>query len=178
MDKRSKKNKLNSLFYLGLSLFKRIAKPAIKFGKFAVSQLLIEILLGSIILGFAYVLVLWGISSTLSFYIAASTVLAIFILLTATIFIFSSSFGHRRGKRVRIKLARWIIKTFIDRTSPEWTEYQDWLHDIFLARRQLIDSKCPRWKVALITYWRLSAFLVVVGLAKLKSIAASVMQLR
>ncbi len=129
-------------------------------------------------MGFAYLLVSWGISSSLSFYIAAGTVLTISIVLIAIALAFNSSSKHQQLKRVKIKLATWISKTLIPKTSLEWTEYQDWLHVFLLARRQLLDRKCPKWKVAIITYWRLSAFLIIVSLSKIKSLAVSVMKLR
>ena len=104
--------------------------------------------------------------------------LTICILLIGAASAVISSFKHKKTKRAKVLLATWLAKTFLDRKSPEWSEYQDWLHDIFLARRQLLDAKCPKWKVTIITYWRLSTFLAIVTLAKIKNIAVSVMRLR
>ena len=46
--------------------------------------------------------------------------------------------NNREGE---IKLAAWMSRLFADRKSTEWNEYQDWLHDILLARSQLLDAK-------------------------------------
>lgn len=178
MIKRIKKSKLFGLLNLSLSWLKAIARMIVRFLKFALDCLLTEILLGGIILGFSYIFVSWGISSAVAFNLALATLLTICILLIVTISFFNSAFKHQQSKKVKIKLATWLAKTFVDRTSPEWTEYQDWLHDIFLARRQLLDAKCPSWKVTILTYWRLCAFLAIVTLAKIKNMASSVMRLR
>lgn len=178
MIKRIKKSKLFGLLNLSLSWLKAIARIIVRFLKFALGELISHILFGSIILGFSYVFVSWGISSAVAFNLALATLLAICILLIVTISVFNSAFKHQQPKKVKIKLATWLAKTLIDRTSPEWTEYQDWLHDIFLARRQLLDAKSPKWKVTIITYWRLSAFLTIVTLSKIKNMASSVMRLR
>ena len=178
MSKRNKSNQLVGLFNSGLSLFKAIARLTIKFFKYALKYLVIEIFFGSLILGCAYILVSWGISADMSFYLALGTILTICALLIVIGFVVNNTFKHQQPKKVKIKLATWLANTFLDRTSLEWTEYQDWLHDIFLARRQLLETKCPRWKVNIITYWRLSAFFVIVSLARIKNIAVSVMRLR
>lgn len=132
-----------------------------------------------------------GISANLSWFLATCVFLALIILPTIVIFFvaliisdFSSQPKTVKKNKTRnkfkgeAKLAFWIAQFFSNKTSTEWTEYQDWLHDIFLARRQLLDAKCPRWKVTIVTYWRLSAFFVIVSLSKIKSLAVSVMRLR
>ena len=45
---------------------------------------------------------------------------------------------------------------------------------MLLARRQLLDAKCPKWKVFLITYWRLSRFFMVVSLMRIKNVIVRV----
>lgn len=169
---------MSRLYDLSLSWLKAIAKIIVRFLKFALGQLLFEALFGSLILGCAYILVSWGIYSEFTFYIAFAIALTVCILLIGIASSLTSSFKHKKSKRAKVFLAAWLAKTCVDRTSPQWTEYQDWLHDIFLARRQLLDAKCPKWKVTIITYWRLSAFLAIVTLAKIKNIAVSVMRLR
>ena len=129
------------------------------------------------ILGLAYIFVSWGVSSTIAFYMAVFSLVIVCIFLVAISIILDSSTKHTQSK-IRIRIATWLAQTFVDRASLEWAEYQDWLHDIFLARRQLLDAKCPSWKVTIITYWRLSAFLVIVSLSKIKSLALSVVRLR
>ena len=84
----------------------------------------------------------------------------------------------RNKFRGEIRLARSISRTIAESKSTEWHEYQDWLHDILLARRQLLDAKHPQWKVSAITYWRLSVFCIVVGMSKLKQVTASIRKSR
>ncbi len=72
-----------------------------------------------------------------------------------------------------------VIAKILSQNSPrEWEEYQDWLHDILLARRQLLASGIVRWKVTLITYWRLTALCITVGAIKLRRFARIVRKLR
>ncbi len=71
------------------------------------------------------------------------------------------------------------IAGILSQNSPrEWEEYQDWLHDILLARCQLLDRKIPGWKVTLITYWRLTALCITVSAIKLRRFARIVRKLR
>lgn len=167
MRKRSRKNRqfglLRSSLYLCIAI-------AIKIGK-----------RGGFILGYAMVeicfwLMIFGIG--LFYDITDYTIFALLIIVFALLVIFYNWQKSKKLKRGRVKLAFWITQIFVDRESPEWAEYQDWLHDILLARRQLLDAKCPKWKVTIITYWRLSAFLIIVSLSKIKSLAVSVMKLR
>ncbi|WP_019507666.1 hypothetical protein [Pleurocapsa sp. PCC 7319] len=180
-DSRRNKNKLFKLFRLGLSLFKAVIREIGKFFRFAVKELLFEISLGIITLGLAYVFASWGMSQNLALYIAVVLALGLSIVVALVIVIdngYKSKSSMRRKVKGEVKLAVWIAQIFSNQTSSEWTEYQDWLHDILLARRQLLDTKCPRWKVAILTYWRLSILWVVVSMTKMKSIAVSIMKLR
>ena len=177
---RRRKNRLfKKIFRSGLYLLKAIARASGRFLKFGVSQLLLETLMGISILGFGFLLTSWGIPQNLALYIAIGTVLALLILAA---FIYYNLYKSRKSSKTKLKgeakLAYWIAQTFSHKASQEWVEYQDWLHDILLARRQLIDNKCPRWKVSLITYWRLSVLYVVVGLIKIKQVTARIMKLR
>lgn len=178
-DFRRNKNRLFKLFRLGLSFLQAIARVGKKFLRFAVEQVLFEIFLGIITLGLAYVFASWGMSQNLALYIAVVLALGLFI---AAVLIIDTGYKSKSSMRSRAKgelnLAVRIAHMFSNKASSEWTEYQDWLHDILLARDQLLASKCPRWKVVMITYWRLSVLLVVVSLIKIKGIVVSVMKLR
>ncbi|NDJ23112.1 hypothetical protein GS682_16005 [Nostoc sp. B(2019)] len=70
-----------------------------------------------------------------------------------------------------VKLANWIGQTLSTKAPQEWEEYQDWLHDILLARHQLLDSSYPVWKIAVMTYWRLIGLCITVSLLKLRRLA-------
>lgn len=71
------------------------------------------------------------------------------------------------------------IAGILSQNSPrEWEEYQDWLHDILLARRQSLASGSPEWKVTLITYWRLIALCITVSAIKLRRLVMTVRKLR
>ena len=170
------------LFYSSLSLLKAIAIELRKFFRFAVGTFLTEIFLWVVILGFAYIFASWGMSSNLSLFLAICSVFALIIvplgLLIAVAFVSDFLSKPKKSKKSQVKLAVWLAETFADRESPEWEEYQDWLHDILLARRQLLQEQCPKGKVFVITYWRLSGFLVIISLTKMKNAAISVMKLR
>lgn len=121
-------------------------------------------------IGIPALLILWGISSGVAdIIIVAILVLVLFLL---------SNFGRLRAKQRQFggeaKSAYWVAQNLSDSKPQQWEEYQDWLHDILLARRQLLDAKCPLWKVKLITYKRLSAFCVVVGVSKVKQVATRI----
>ena len=129
-------------------------------------------------LGIGYLFLSWGISYNLANY--AALALAIAILLSALSFEAwqKSKKQPKKHSKSKVKLANWIASYLADRTSPEWIEYQDWLHDILLARCQLLNAKCPKWKVFILTYWRLSGFLVIVSLAKIKKAVVAVVKWR
>ena len=178
-DSRRNKNRRFKLIRQSLSLFIEIAKVGKKLLRFAVKQLLLEISLGITILGLAYVFASWGISQNLALYVAIAVVLGLFIVAALVIDNgYKSKSSMKRKAEGELKLAVRIAHMLSKKASLEWTEYQDWLHDILLARDQLLVSKCPRWKVVMITYWRLSVLLIVVSLTKIKGIVVSVMKLR
>ena len=77
-----------------------------------------------------------------------------------------------------VKFADAIAGTLSHNSPQEWEEYQHWLHDILLARRQLLASGTPRWKVTLITYWRLTALCITVSAIKLRRLVRTVRKLR
>ena len=178
-DSRRNKNSLFKLFRQILSLFKAIARIGKKLLRLAVKQLLLEISVGIITLGLAYGFTSWGMSQNLALFIAVVLALGLFIVATLVIDNwYKSKFSMRSKAKGELKLAVRIAQMLSNKASSEWTEYQDWLHDILLARDQLLVSKCPRWKVVMITYWRLNVLLVVVSLIKIKGIVVSVMKLR
>ena len=169
---------MNKLLHSSLSWLKAIVTKTVKFSAVIIGYISIEICFWLATLGIGYLFVSWGVSYSLANY--AALALAIAVLISAVSFkVWQKSKKHPKNySKSKVRLANWIANYFADRTSPEWTEYQDWLHDILLARRQLLDAKSPRWKVFLITYWRLSGFLVIVSLAKMKNAVVTVMRLR
>jgi ABC-type transport system involved in cytochrome bd biosynthesis fused ATPase/permease subunit len=80
--------------------------------------------------------------------------------------------------RGEVKLADWIAQTLSTKAPQEWEDYQDWLHDILLARRQLLDHGYPVWKVTGMTYWRLIGLCITVALIKLRRLALAARRLR
>lgn len=70
-----------------------------------------------------------------------------------------------------VKFADWIARLLSTKAPQDWEEYQDWLHDILLARRQLLDRDVPHSKVTLVTYWRLVGLCITVTSIKLKRMA-------
>jgi hypothetical protein len=70
-----------------------------------------------------------------------------------------------------VSFANWIARTLSHQASQEWEEYQDWLHDILLDYRQLLNRNIPRWQVTLVTYWRLTRLCITVSAIKLKKLA-------
>jgi len=141
--------------------------------KFVVGHLIVEIFAASVI-GFGCLFVSKGMVSHWAWIVAICVTLSLTILLTY----FCFGINSLRKPQGETKLARRISKILAGRRDTEWIEYQDWLHDILLARRQLLDAKCPRWKVKLITYRRLSVFCVVVGISKVRQASMSIRRSR
>ena len=168
------RSRIKKLFDSSLSLLKACIAQIAKFSKLTVGYLFVEICFWLITLGIGYLFISLGFSYNMANYAALALMVGVLIL----IFIFDSWRKSKKAKKGTVRLATWIAKNISDRESSEWSEYQDWLHDILLARQQLLAAKCPKWKVFLITYWRLSGFLVVVGLTKIKNAAVAVMKLR
>lgn len=158
-----------------LLLAKAISKIISQALKFIVRQIFWETLFWVATLGLVYLLVNWGISQHIALYLAIAIIL---MMLVFAAYIVHKSSPKKKETKGEVKLAHWIAQTFAHKSSTEWTEYQDWLHDILLSRRQLLDAKYPRWKVKLITYWRLSNFCLVVGINKIKQAAVSIKKSR
>ena len=77
-----------------------------------------------------------------------------------------------------VKFADAIAGILSQKSPREWEEYQDWLHDILLARRQSLASGSPQWKVTCITYWRLTTLCITVSAIKLRRFAIMIRKLR
>ena len=124
--------------------------------------------------GLASLFIALGMPQNIASTLAIAIALGLLILALYIFCKFSQTTKPTKNKRAgEIKLASKISQTFAEQKSTEWHEYQDWLHDILLARQQLLDAKHPRWKVKLITYKRLSIFCIVVSVSKVKQIVAS-----
>lgn len=167
----SMKNRLLSkVLRSSLSLLKAVLRESGRFLKFGIEYVLLEVFLAVFVIGLSYLFTSWGIPISAAFLLAISIMLGLFIL---TIYI-SFKFDNVGKLKEERRLAYWIAQICSRKSSTEWNEYQDWLHDIMLSRRQLLDVKCPPWKVKLITYRRLSAFCIVVVISKLRQVAASI----
>lgn len=77
-----------------------------------------------------------------------------------------------------VKLADWIAQTLTTKAPQEWDEYQDWLHDILLDRRQRLDQGDSHWRVTALTYWRLTGLCITVSLIKLRRLAIAARRMR
>ncbi|MEQ8538681.1 MAG: hypothetical protein RIB93_14695 [Coleofasciculus sp. D1-CHI-01] len=77
-----------------------------------------------------------------------------------------------------VQLADWIAQTLAKKAPQEWEEYQDWLHDILLDRRQCLDQGDPYWRVTALTYWRLTGLCITVSLIKLRRLAIAARRMR
>ncbi|MFP4121455.1 hypothetical protein [Coleofasciculus sp.] len=77
-----------------------------------------------------------------------------------------------------VQLADWIAQTLATKAPQEWEEYQDWLHDILLDRRQRLDQGDPYWRVTALTYWRLTGLCITVSLIKLRRLAIAARRMR
>lgn len=181
MKRIKKKSRYPFVGFLGFAL--RVVKSIIKtinpFFLRAVNYLLTEIVLYSVVLGLTFVFHLLGASNSLAFGLSIVTLILIGILVAIGFFsLFQSKLSKRRTLRTAFnkvrgeeKLADWISQTLAQKAPQEWEEYQDWLHDIFLARIQLLDRGFPVWKVRMITYWRLIGFCLTVTFIKLRRLA-------
>ena len=147
------------------------------------SHLLLEIFIYGMPIISVYFLTSWGVPVVLAWILAILITIALLIAIATVLSILGSMFNELSGftssKRSysKVRLASSIAKILTNSSSSEWHEYQDWLHDILLARRQLIDAKCPRWKVAVITHWRLSILCIVVGANKIGRLASRFLRL-
>jgi hypothetical protein len=184
--KRTNKNRelqgFKKILNLGLSQIKAIFYLIWKLCKYAIGYVLLtEIPMYILILGFAYLLVSWGMANNIALEVAYylfCAFLALWALYCIFCFFNKSAKSGQKFLSKEVRLARWITQTFFPKQSTEWAEYQDWLHDILLARCQLLDAKSPRWQVTLLTYWRLSLLCLIVCLIKIRRATASLMKLR
>ena len=145
-----------------------------RFFQFAVGQLLLETFLAVSIIGFSYLFSSWGLSLHFALVLAIISTIALTLSLAVLkAYVYSKLYTSSDSKE-EIKLAKYISRTLTNKTSTEWNEYQDWLHDILLARRQLLDANCPQWKVKIITYRRLGVFCIVVGIGKVRQVATRI----
>ncbi|GAB4538482.1 MAG: hypothetical protein Tsb0014_28110 [Pleurocapsa sp.] len=148
----------------------RFLKQLCKFFQRGIKAIIVELITAIATFILAIMLNAWGISDHIAI------ILGLILSVAGVIFCWSifnrqrkqSQSDHKVGE---IRLACWIARTLHTQASREWEEYQDWLHDILLARRQLLNSGYPVWKVALITYWRLGVLFVTVNIVKLRKIA-------
>lgn len=174
----SKNRLLRKILQSSLSLLKAIFQGSANLIRFATQQLLFELSLATLVIGLSYLFTTWEISLNIALILAIAITLGLFLF---AVCIFYKLAGNKRPTankyRGEIGLARLISQTVAERNT-QWHEYQDWLHDIMLSRRQLLDNKHPRWKVSLITYWRLSIFCVVVAINKVKQVAFSISRSR
>ena len=165
---------LGKMLRLGYSLPKVKVKTIIRLFKLATKQLLLEISLAVSVIGFSYLFTSWGLPLNAAFLLAIGMILCL-IVMAFSLFSEPNSSANLKGE---VKLAQRIGQILTNRTSTEWDEYQDWLHDVMLSRQQLLDAKCPQWKVKLITYKRLSVFCIVVAISKVKQVTTSIWRSR
>ena len=168
---------LGKIFRSGYSLPKVAAKTMMKFFKFAIKQLLLEMSFAVLVIGFSYLFNSWGLPLNAAFAMAIAMTLCLICLLILALSLFSESNPDGKSK-VEVKLARRIGQILANRTSTEWNEYQDWLHDIMLSRQQLLNANYPRWQVKLITYRRLSAFCLIIVFSRIKQVTAKMWRSR
>lgn len=175
----SKNRLLKKILEFSLSFVKAVVRTSRSFIRFATKQLLFELFLATVVIGLSYLFTIWGISQNIALWLAVAVVLG---LLLVAIYIFSKLERNKRPNenkfRGEIGLAWWISQTFAEKKSTEWNEYQDWLHDILLSRRQLLDAKYPQWKVQLITYWRLWMFCIMMGIGRVKQMTVRIWRSR
>lgn len=171
-------NSFSSLARSSLRMVKAIIKIITELCLWGVKELLLEIALFGIGLGLTVIFHSLGASDSLALGLSIITVILIAIAS-------GGFFSHRKSKLARRrtgttaptklkgeeKLASRIAQTLAQKAPQEWEEYQDWLHDILLARIQLLDRGFPVWKVKIITYGRLTGFCLTVSLIKLRRLA-------
>jgi len=171
IDRLLQKIYRSSLLLLNI-VFKAIAIALMWLAEY----MLTEIIFWFVTLGvFARLLITVGISPSIAYSFSI-----IFSLSLCAIAAYISYASYTKKKPARNKrqgeagLAYKIGQNLDDGKSQQWHEYQDWLHDIMLSRRQLLDEQCPRWKVKLITYRRLGVFCAVVGMSKVRQVAVRI----
>ncbi|MGK7952142.1 MAG: hypothetical protein AB4368_26000 [Xenococcaceae cyanobacterium] len=180
---RIKKKPLDSFLMIlrsSLKIFKTFSKITAELLRRGIKELLVELALFGIGLGLSVILSFFGLSNSFALGLSISIVI-IFCILCIRFF---SPRQSRLARREALgtapnrlkgeeKLADWIAQTLTRKAPQEWEEYQDWLHDILLARLHLLDRGYPLWKVRMITYGRLTVFCLTVILIKLRRLATS-----
>ena len=167
-----------------MSFLKGVLKILREFTKLATTHLLMEICIAIPPLVFVHLFTSWGMSQGVAWLMAIPATIILFISIFAFLAIVGSMINKlyelpkSDEQKSNVKFAYWIATILADLSAPEWNEYQDWLHDVLLARRQLLDSKSPKWKVTLITHWRLSTFCLVVIVDRIKQVASGILKLR
>ena len=166
------KRKLKKILRSSLCLLKATSKTIAMIFRSLAEYILLEAIFWVMTLGgIASLFIAFGMPQNIASILAIAISFGLFILALYILWKFEREKKQTRNKREsEIRLAVHISRTFANGTSTQWSEYQDWLHDILLARRQLLDAKCPQWKVKLITYHRLSVFCLVVGISKIKQV--------
>ena len=160
--------KLTTAFNAIIRLLKKIVKALLY-------ELTAEIILAIGSFGFALLFAKLGIPDL----VAIAVGFVITVILGITVYILFERPKLKTTRRSNeVKFAYCIAKYLSNQASDEWSEYQDWVHDILLARYQLLEQGCPSWKAAWITFWRLGGLCIVVGLIRLRKIATTVMKWR
>ena len=170
--KKKLTNSFSGLVRSSLRIVKASIKIITELFRRGVKELLLEIILFGVGFGLTIFFSYLGVSNRLA--LGLSLVIVILICILAIRFFYSrkSKLARSRSKvRGEEKLADWIAQTLAQKAPQEWEEYQDWLHDILLARLQLLDRGFPVWKVRIITYGRLTGFCVTISLIKLRRLA-------
>ena len=179
MKKYSRKSN-NSLLK---SLFSQLRLVLIGIPKILL-YLICEGAIYALILIIGVLLVKFGIPQAFALALSITLIIATFVISYTTIrqhrIITRRSRKNRQHNSVKgeVRFADSIAKILSQNSPREWEEYQDWLHDILLAHRQLIASGVAKWKVTLITYWRLTALCVTVSAIKLRRFTRIVRKLR
>ena len=178
---RITKKLINSCSNLARSSLRIVKATIVSIGQlflWGVKELILEAALFGLGFGLAILFSSLGVSNSLA--LGLSVIILICILAVSFIASRQSKLSSKRTlttARTQVrgeeKLADWIAQTLAQKAPQEWEEYQDWLHDILLARLQLLDRGYPVWKVRMITYWRLTRFCITVSLIKLKRLAIS-----
>ncbi|MBE9129280.1 MULTISPECIES: hypothetical protein [unclassified Coleofasciculus] len=149
---------LHQLFTFNLRILRFIQSITQVFAK-ALVWLAVEFSGYLIFFGLGLALVMLGVPTNIASWLS----LVLLILLGA--FILGVSYPLLKGE---VRFANWIARILSNKTPQVWEDYQDWLHDILLNYRQLLESGAPRWQVTIVTYWRLTRFCITVGTLKLK----------
>ena len=179
MRRRTSSRKWLRLRRSSLSLLKAIFSAIAVIVMLLVESLLAEMLFWFVTLGgIASLLIAVGIPQSIASPLAIAISLGLFIVAVYISYAFYPKRATKNKRKGEVRFAHAIAKFFANSRSSQWYEYQDWLHDILLARQQLLAEKCPQWQVKLITYRRLTVFCLVVGMNKVRRIVANMKRSR